>query len=203
MTRCFSTVGVKIGVLALQGDVSEHIDAFRNAVSASGSEASIKVMPVRQKRELETVDLLALPGGESTTISRLIDKNGLFRPLMDFTGGIFATCAGMVVLAREVDDSRVHTLGILDISVKRNAFGRQKESFETDIEISGFDRPFPAVFIRAPVADKVGPGIHVLSSLDVGIVALKQDHHLALSFHPELRKDPRLHLMFLKNCGLV
>jgi 5'-phosphate synthase pdxT subunit len=196
-------VGAKIGVLALQGDVSEHIDAFRNAVRASDGEASIQVLPVRQKRELENVDALALPGGESTTISRLIEKNGLFRPLMDFNGGIFATCAGMVVLAKEVDDQRVHTLGILDISVKRNTFGRQRESFETDIRISGFDRPFHGVFIRAPVADSVGPGVHVLSALDEGIVALEQDTHLALSFHPELRKDPRLHIRFLKNCGLI
>jgi 5'-phosphate synthase pdxT subunit len=196
-------VDVKIGVLALQGDVSEHIDAFRNAILASDSETSIQVLPIRQKHELEMVDALALPGGESTTISRLIERNELFRPLMNFTGGIFATCAGMVVLASEVDDPRVRTLGILDISVKRNAFGRQRESFETDLEISGFNRPFPAVFIRAPIADRVGPGVHILGRLDEGIVALEQGHHLCLSFHPELKNDPRFHIRFLKSCGIL
>jgi 5'-phosphate synthase pdxT subunit len=196
-------VGAKIGVLALQGDVSEHIDAFRNAARSAETEASIQVLPIRQKHELDTVEALALPGGESTTISRLINRNGLSRPIMNFSGGIFATCAGMVVLASEVDDSRVQSLGILDISVKRNAFGRQKESFETDLQISGFERPFPAVFIRAPVADKVGPGVHVLGALDEGIVALEQGNHMALSFHPELKNDWRLHIRFLTNCGLI
>jgi len=196
-------VGAKIGVLALQGDVSEHIDAFRNAVRISGSKAPVQVVPVRQKNDLETIDALALPGGESTTISRLIDRKGLYKPLVDFDGGIFATCAGMVVMARQVDDSRVHTLGLLDISVRRNAFGRQRESFEADLTISGFDRPFHAVFIRAPVADHIGPGVGVLGAMKEGVVALEQGRHLALSFHPELGEDPRLHIRFLTTCGLI
>jgi 5'-phosphate synthase pdxT subunit len=195
-------VAVKIGVLALQGDVREHIDAFRYAVKASGSDVLVQVLPVRKKCDLEAVDALAIPGGESTTISRLIDRNGLFDPLKDFTGGIFATCAGMVVSAREVDDPRVQPLGLFDMAVKRNVFGRQKESFEAEVTIPGFGRPFRAIFIRAPVADRVGPGVQILSSLPEGIVALEQGGNLALSFHPELRKDPRLHLRFLKNCGI-
>jgi 5'-phosphate synthase pdxT subunit len=193
----------KIGVLALQGDVSEHIDAFKNALVASESETPIQVLPVRRKQELDRVDALALPGGESTTISRLIERKGLRDPLIHFEGGIFATCAGMVVLARMTDDSRVHTLGRMDIFVRRNAFGRQKESFEADIPISGFDRPFHAVFIRAPVADRIGPGVKVIGTIPEGAVALEDGRDMALSFHPELGDDPRLHIRFLHACGLI
>ena len=196
-------MGVKIGVLALQGDVSEHIEAFQNAVKASGSKAPVEVLPVRGKQDLDLVDALALPGGESTTISRLIERKGLHDPLIDFEGGIFATCAGMVVMASNTDDSRVHTLGRMNMSVKRNAFGRQRESFEADIKISGFDEPFHAVFIRAPVADRVGPGVTVIGSIAEGAVALEEGMNIALSFHPELGDDPRLHIRFLKNCGLL
>jgi 5'-phosphate synthase pdxT subunit len=196
-------VGAKIGVLALQGDVSEHIEAFQNAVKASGSKSPVQVLPVRGKQDLEQVDALALPGGESTTISRLIGRKGLLDPLIDFEGGIFATCAGMVIMACNSDDSRVHPLDRMDMSVKRNAFGRQRESFEVDIEISGFDQPFPAVFIRAPVANHVGPGVKIIGSIAEGAVALEEGMDMALSFHPELREDPRLHIRFLKNCGLI
>ncbi len=196
-------MGVKIGVLALQGDVSEHIEAFENAIKASGTDAPVQVLPVRQKQELDMVDALALPGGESTTISRLIERKGLHDALIDFEGGIFATCAGMVVIARTTDDSRVHTLGRMDISVRRNAFGRQRESFEADIAISGFDHPFHAVFIRAPVVYRVGPPVKVIGSIPEGAVALEESRDLALSFHPELGDDPRLHIRFMKNCGLV
>jgi 5'-phosphate synthase pdxT subunit len=196
-------VGVKIGVLALQGDVSEHIEAFENAIKASGSKAPVQVLPVRGKQDLEQVDALALPGGESTTISRLIGRKGLLDALIDFDGGIFATCAGMVIMACNTDDSRVHTLDRMDMSVKRNAFGRQRESFEADIEILGFNKPFHAVFIRAPIADRVGPDVKVIGSIAEGAVALEKGMDMALSFHPELGDDPRLHIRFLKNCGLL
>jgi len=196
-------VGVRIGVLALQGDVSEHIDAFRNAVRTFGSERSVVVAPVKKPEEIIDLDALAIPGGESTTISRLIEKNNLFDPLIGFEGGIFATCAGMVVMAASVDDPRVHPLGLMDYKVIRNAFGRQRESFEADIAISGLDRPFHAVFIRAPVAEHPGNGIKVLGSITEGIVALEQGRFMALSFHPELGHDPRLHIRFLKNCKLL
>lgn len=196
-------MGARIGVLALQGDVSEHIDAFRNAARAFGSEASVVVTPVRKPDEMQDLDAIAIPGGESTTISRLIEKNGLFTPLVEFEGGIFATCAGMVMMARSVDDPRVRPLGLMDYTVIRNAFGRQRESFEADVAITGLDRPFHAVFIRAPVAEHPGNGIKILGTIPEGIIALEQERHMALSFHPELGSDPRLHIRFLKNCGLV
>ena len=196
-------MGVRIGVLALQGDVSEHIDAFRDAVRAFGSQRSISVVQVRKPEEITGLDVLAIPGGESTTISRLIEKNRLFDPIVEFEGGIFATCAGMVVMAGIVDDPRVHPLGLMDYKVKRNAFGRQRDSFEADIAIAGLDRPFHAVFIRAPVAQHPGNGIKVLGFLPEGVVAMEQGRFMALSFHPELGRDPRLHIRFLKNCGLL
>jgi pyridoxal 5'-phosphate synthase pdxT subunit len=196
-------VVARIGVLALQGDVSEHIDAFRNAARAFGSEASVVVTPVRRPEELPALDAVAIPGGESTTISRLIDKNRLFKPLVEFEGGIFATCAGMVMMAQSVDDPRVHPLGLMDYTVIRNAFGRQRESFEADVGIAGLDRPFHAVFIRAPVAEHAGNGIKIMGRIPEGIIALEQGLHMALSFHPELGNDPRLHIRFMKNCGLI
>ncbi len=196
-------MGAKIGVLALQGDVREHLDAFSNAIRTFGSEGSILIVPVRKRQEITGLDALAIPGGESTTISRLIDKNDLRSSLVEFEGGIFATCAGMVLMARSVDDPRVRPLGLMDFSVRRNAFGRQRESFEADVEIAGLDRPFHAFFIRAPVADGAGPDIRVTGRIDEGIIALEADRHMALSFHPELGNDPRLHIRFLKNCGLV
>jgi 5'-phosphate synthase pdxT subunit len=196
-------VDVKIGVLALQGDVSEHLDAFRNAIQTSGRESGYEVVSVKKGGELSGLDALALPGGESTTMSRLIGKNGLYTPLMHFEGGIFATCAGMVLMGNEVDDPRVHPLGLMDFSVRRNAFGRQRESFEADIGISGLDTPFHAIFIRAPIANRVGTPLHILATIDEGVVALEQGKHMALSFHPELGKDPRLHIRFLRNCGLI
>lgn len=194
---------VKIGVLALQGDVSEHLDAFRNAIRTSGRESGYKVVSVKKGGELSGLDALALPGGESTTMSRLIGKNGLYTPLMHFEGGIFATCAGMVLMGKEVDDPRVHPLGLMDFSVRRNAFGRQRESFEADIGICGLDTPFHAIFIRAPIANRVGTPLQILATIDEGVVALEQGKHMALSFHPELGKDPRLHIRFLRNCGLI
>ncbi|MDD1710542.1 MAG: pyridoxal 5'-phosphate synthase glutaminase subunit PdxT [Methanoregulaceae archaeon] len=196
-------MGARIGVLALQGDISEHIEAFKKAVRAFGSEDSVSVIPVRRPDEVLLLDALAIPGGESTTISRLIEKNNLYTPLVEFEGGIFATCAGMVVMARGVDDPRVHPLGLMDYKVIRNAFGRQRESFEADISITGLDHPFHAVFIRAPVAVHPGNGIKVLGTIPEGIIALEQDRFMALSFHPELGRDPRLHIRFLKNCGLL
>jgi 5'-phosphate synthase pdxT subunit len=185
-------VGVKIGVLALQGDVSEHIRAFRDALAGGGA-----VTAVRHRREIADLDGLAIPGGESTTIGRLVDKNGLRRPIEEFSGGIFATCAGMVLVARAVEDPRITPLGLIDMTVDRNAFGRQRESFEADVPISGLEAPFHAVFIRAPVATGIGPEVTVLGSVDRGIVAVRSGPHMALSFHPELGSDRRLHGMFL------
>ncbi len=188
---------VRIGVLALQGDVSEHVLGFSHALRVLGEERA-SVIPVRKPGDLEGLIGLAIPGGESTTISRLIEKNGLFEPLTRFDGGIFATCAGMVLVASRVDDPRVRPLGLIDMTVRRNVFGRQRESFEADIPVEGLDRPYHAVFIRAPVATETGRNVEVLSRIDAGIVAARRDKHMALSFHPELGGDPRLHVMFLE-----
>jgi pyridoxal 5'-phosphate synthase pdxT subunit len=197
--RCCRPVDVKIGVLALQGNVSEHIDAFVLALDRLGWGQSSDVVTVRTPSDLDGCHALALPGGESTTISRLINKNNLYKPIQNFSGGIFATCAGMVLMATHVEDARINTLNLIDITVDRNAFGRQRESFETDIFLSDVDgSPFHAVFIRAPVATHAGSGVTVLSRLDKGIVAVEQGKHMALSFHPELGGDTRLHERFLK-----
>jgi 5'-phosphate synthase pdxT subunit len=196
-------VGVKIGVLALQGNVSEHIDAFEHALERTGQASESSVFPVKKAPEISGCGALAIPGGESTTISRLIEKNHLYDPIRTFSGGIFATCAGMVLVATRVDDPRIRPLGLIDITVDRNAFGRQKESFEADLPILGLDDgPFHAIFIRAPVAAGAGAGVHVLARVKQGIVAVEQGKHMALAFHPELGSDTRLHERFLKNLGM-
>jgi 5'-phosphate synthase pdxT subunit len=196
-------VDVRIGVLALQGNVSEHIEAFLLALNRMGKENASEVFEVRRPDDLSGCNALAIPGGESTTISRLIDKNRMYDPIRSFSGGIFATCAGMVLMATHVDDNRVHTLDLIDITVDRNAFGRQRESFETDLRIKGIEgKPFHAIFIRAPVATRIGAGVSVLSQLDNGTVAVEYGKHIALSFHPELTGDTRLHERFLKKLGV-
>ena len=196
-------VDVKIGVLALQGNVSEHIDAFRLALIRMGHTAPSEVFEVRHPEDLAECDALAIPGGESTTISRLIEKNHLYEPIRSFSGGIFATCAGMVLVATHVDDERIHTLDLIEMTVDRNAFGRQRESFEADLPIEGLEGGlFHAIFIRAPVATYAGAGVTVLSSMDQGIVAAEYGKHMALSFHPELSCDTRLHERFLKKLGV-
>jgi 5'-phosphate synthase pdxT subunit len=201
--RCCRLVDVKIGVLALQGNVREHIDAFRLALNRMGQGASSEVFEIRYPTDLSGCNALAIPGGESTTISRLIDKNHMYEPIRSFSGGIFATCAGMVLMATHVDDIRVHTLDLIDMTVDRNAFGRQRESFEADLPIKGLDgSPFHAIFIRAPVATRAGAGVSVLSRMDQGIVAVEYGKHMALSFHPELSCDTRLHERFLKKLGV-
>jgi pyridoxal 5'-phosphate synthase pdxT subunit len=203
MMRCCRTVDVKIGVLALQGNVSEHIDAFCRALVHRGYGNRSAVVPVRLPGDLEGCDALALPGGESTTISRLIDKNGLYEPIHSFEGGIFATCAGMVLIATDVADPRIHALGLIDMTVDRNAFGRQKESFESDLCIEDLaGGPFHAIFIRAPLVTCVDPGVHVLARTEQGIVAVEKGRYMALSFHPELGCDLRLHERFLKSIGI-
>ena len=193
----------KIGVLALQGNVSEHIDAFLRALERKGHGPSSEVFEVRSPADLAECHVLAIPGGESTTISRLIDKNGLYDPIQQFPGGIFATCAGMVLMATDVADPRIHPLGIMDMAVDRNAFGRQRESFEADIPIAGLPGgPFHAVFIRAPVVTRAGHSLSVLARLEQGIVVVGHGRHLALSFHPELGNDTRLHERFLAMNGI-
>jgi len=186
----------KIGVLALQGDVSEHIQAFEQVVSQRG--LNIPVVEVRLPADMEDLIALAIPGGESTTFMRLIDQNGMREKIRNFSGGIFATCAGMVITAREVrGESRFLPLGIVDTVVNRNAFGRQRESFEADIPVAGISSPFHAVFIRAPVVEKVGPDVKPIAILPQGIIGLKSGKHMVLAFHPEIGGDLRLHHLFL------
>jgi 5'-phosphate synthase pdxT subunit len=192
---------IRVGVLALQGDVSEHVDAFARALEAMDLLGNSHISQVRHAAEISDLDVLAIPGGESTTISRLIDKNRMREPILSFGGGIFATCAGMVLMATEVGDPRIKTLGLIDIRVDRNAFGRQRESFEADLEIKDMDTPYHAVFIRAPVATGSGAGVEILSRIDQGIVAARCGKHYALAFHPELGNDPRIHIRFLKGLG--
>jgi len=191
---------VKVGVLALQGDVSEHIDAFARALKDLGYGEDSTVVEVRSPADLEGCRVLAIPGGESTTISRLIDKNGLYEPIKAFTGGIFATCAGMILVATDVGDSRIHSLGLMDMTVDRNAFGRQRESFEADIPVEGLNGgPFHAVFIRGPVVTGVRGDVRVLARIDQRIIAVEKGKNMALAFHPELGGDLRLHERFLTN----
>jgi 5'-phosphate synthase pdxT subunit len=196
-------VDARIGVLALQGNVSEHIDVFLLALERMGHGSSSEVFEVRSPGDLAECNALAIPGGESTTISRLIEKNDLFEPIRSFPGGIFATCAGMVLMATRVDDPRVQPLGLMEMTVDRNAFGRQKESFEADITVEGLEGgAFPAVFIRAPLVTATGPDVKIISRISRGIVAVECGRYMALAFHPELSGDTRLHERFLTGLGI-
>lgn len=185
----------RVGVLALQGDVREHLAAF----AATGAE----VMAVRQPGDLVEIDALALPGGESTTISRLLRVFGLEEPLrVRIADGMpcFATCAGLILLSRQISDGRPDqlALGVIDVAVRRNGFGRQVDSFEAPLAIAGLDGgDFPGVFIRAPQIESAGPGARVIAVHDNNIVAVTQGAHIGLSFHPEMTGDLRLHRLFM------
>lgn len=185
---------MKIGVLASQGAFAEHIAALRQL----GAEA----VPVRVPRELDGLDGLIIPGGESTSISKLMLSDDLADKIKHQANNgmpVFGTCAGMILLADDVVDASVPSLELLNVKVKRNAFGRQKDSFETalDMPVLG-DKPFPAVFIRAPLIEQVNNGAEVLARLTDGtIVAVRQGKILASAFHPELTDDHRLHQYFL------
>ncbi len=184
---------MRVGVLALQGAFIEH----EKTLAALGAEAR----EVRMPEQLEDLDGLIIPGGESTTIGKLATAYGLIDPLREFarTTPTWGTCAGMIFLAKDIGIDRQPILGVMDIVVNRNAFGRQIDSFEANLAIKPLgDQPFHAVFIRAPVVTKVGPGVEVLAQLEDGrIVAVQQNHLLATAFHPELTGDYRLHSYFL------
>jgi 5'-phosphate synthase pdxT subunit len=182
------------GVVAVQGDVSEHGDAIERAARAHGHEVTVR--RVRQSGIVPECDLLCMPGGESTTISRLLEREGIdaeVRAHVEAGRPVLATCAGLIVLSRDPKDDRVSELGLVDVSVDRNAFGRQRDSFEAPLDVTGLDEPFPAVFIRAPVIDEVGEGVEVLARWEGRPVAVRDGPVLATSFHPELTPDPRLH----------
>jgi 5'-phosphate synthase pdxT subunit len=183
---------MKIGVLALQGAVSEHIKKVQSL--------NIEAIPVRLPSHLDGLDALILPGGESTTISKLLSNYNLLEPLRwRIREGfpVFGTCAGTILLAHNVSDSSVVTLDAIDIVVDRNAYGRQVDSFETDLNIDVLeDGLFHGVFIRAPVIQKVGNGVEVLCRYDNRFVAVRQGNVLACTFHPELTDDTRFHRYF-------
>ena len=182
------------GIVAVQGDVAEHDAAIRRAADRHGE--SVAVETVRTAGTVPDCDLLLVPGGESTTISGLLAEERIDEELRAFAAAgkpMLVTCAGLIVASRDADDDRVATLSVLDITVDRNAFGRQADSFEADLDVAGLDEPFPAVFIRAPVVDDVGEGVEVLAGVDGRPVAVRQDNVVGTAFHPELTDDARIH----------
>ena len=186
---------MKIGVLALQGAFAEHIAIL--------SRLEVDSMPVRLPHQLMGLDGLIIPGGESTTLTRLMHSYDLMSEISTLAENgspILGTCAGMILLAKEISDNKVKPLGLMDIRVRRNAFGRQRESFEADLSIVVLgEQPFPGVFIRAPLIEQANSGVETLAKLDNGtIVAARQDKLLVCAFHPELTDDLRFHRYFLK-----
>ena len=185
---------VTAGVVAVQGDVSEHAEAVRRAAERYGTAA--EVVEIRHGGLVPDCDVLLLPGGESTTISALLAEEGIDDEIRDHVAAgkpVLATCAGLIVAAADAKDDRVATLDLIDVSVDRNAFGRQADSFEAPLDVTGLTEPFPAVFIRAPVIDEVGEGVETLAEWDGRPVAVKQGPVVATAFHPELTDDPRIH----------
>lgn len=184
---------MRIGVLALQGAVREHLWAFQ----ACG----VETREVKRREELDELDGLTIPGGESTTVGKLLVRYNLLEPIKKRAEegmGIFGTCTGMILLAEEIEGSAQPRLGLMRIQVARNAFGRQIDSFETDLNIPVLgEQAFPAVFIRAPYGIKVGPGVEILAAFEEKIVLARQNKLLACAFHPELTEDLRLHRYFL------
>ncbi len=184
-----------IGVLALQGDFREHREVLER-LGASAPE-------VRRPKDLEGLDGLIIPGGESTSIVRLMRTSALLEPLRKLAGDgfpLWGTCAGMILLAKRLDETGLPGILAMDIAVRRNAFGRQVDSFEVDLPVPVLgDPPFHAVFIRAPAIEAVGPGVEVLTRLPDGTpVAAREGHLLATAFHPELTRDSRFHRFFLQ-----
>lgn len=186
---------MKVGILGLQGDVREHA----HLVEAAGGTPVI----VKHAEELGDVAGLVLPGGESTTIGKLLDRSGILEPLREraLVGmPLFGTCAGAILMARHVlgREPIPHSLAVMDISVVRNAYGRQVDSFEADLEVAGLDAPLRSVFIRAPVIEEIGEGVEILSRYDGHPVLVRQANMLASTFHPEIAGDERVHAGFLE-----
>jgi len=182
----------RVGVLALQGDFREHVGLIGDLGAAP--------VPCKPPSELESVDALIIPGGESTTIGKMAMRFGLMDPLREsVVAGLptYGTCAGLILLANSLTEGDQPLIGGLDVVVRRNAFGRQNESFEADLAVDGLDDLFHAVFIRAPWIEKAGSGVDVLASIDEHPVMVQQDQILASSFHPEIAGDSRIHKMLL------
>lgn len=190
---------MKIGVLALQGAFIEH----EKMLGSLGADT----VQVRLPGQLEGLDGLVIPGGESTTMGKLMHEFGLFEPILNKASNgmpVFGTCAGLIMLSKRINGSSQPRLGLMDMTVERNAFGRQVESFETDLKIEVLGQePFRAVFIRAPYILEVGDNVQILSEYDGKIVAARQGRFLAAAFHPELTNDNRLHKYFLENMNII
>ena len=187
---------MNVGVLALQGDFREHLAAL--------AECGTKALTVKSLAELNSIDALVIPGGESTTMSKLASAFELMNPIKELIKNglpVYGSCAGMIMLSNKIKDpaSNQQTFGGIDIEVERNAFGRQVDSFEADLDFKGFTGPkFRAVFIRAPWVSKLGTGVEVLSEIDGHAVAVRQGKLLATAFHPELTSDNRIHRYFIE-----
>jgi len=182
------------GVVAVQGDVSEHATAIRRAARAHNEEPDVR--EIRTAGIVPECDVLLMPGGESTAISRLLGRESIAPEIVEHVEAgkpMLATCAGLIVAATDPQDDRVDELGVLDVTIQRNAFGRQKDSFEAPLDVDGLDEPFPAVFIRAPVVSDVGSDVDVLATWEGNPVAVRQGHVVGTAFHPELTGDSRIH----------
>ena len=183
----------KVGVLGLQGAVIEHV----RSIEACGVEAVV----VKKVEQLADLDGLILPGGESTTMRKLIDKYGFMEQLKEFASKgkpMFGTCAGLILIAKDLVDYPEPHLGLFDVTVERNSFGRQRESFEADLSIQGLDEPFVGVFIRAPHIVKAGENVEILAKHEGRIVAAREGQFLGCSFHPELTEDHRFTELFIE-----
>jgi 5'-phosphate synthase pdxT subunit len=195
-------LAVTVGVLALQGAFARHVEALERC--------GVEATEIRQPGQLSDIDALIIPGGESTTMVKLLATFELVDPLAKLLADglpVFGTCAGMILLAAEITDGHRAPdgspdqlcLGAIDLGVRRNGYGRQVDSFEAEIEVAGLDEPVTAVFIRAPVVERVGSGVEVLADVDGDPVLCRQGPILVSSFHPELTDDDRLHQMFLQS----
>lgn len=187
---------MRVGVIAIQGDFDKHRESLNRT-----NTSRLEVIEVRTPEELASVDRAILPGGESTTVGLLMQRYGLGKALMQAGKAgmpLWGTCMGMIMLSTEVEDRDQYTLGLLDITVKRNAFGAQVHSFEDEVAVQGLKQPVMGVFIRAPVVTRVGPATQIIAEYQGKIVAVKQGKIIGTSFHPELTSDIRLHDWFLK-----
>jgi pyridoxal 5'-phosphate synthase pdxT subunit len=183
-----------IGVLALQGDVREHLAALESC--------GARAVKVRTVEELKEVDGLIIPGGESSTVGMLLERYGVMEPLRErIEAGlpVFGTCTGLILMAKEIEGSGQPRIGCMDVAVQRNAYGRQVDSFETSVEALALGiEPLRAVFIRAPKISRTGPEVEVLAETEGGPILVRQNHLLAASFHPELTADRRVHRLFIE-----
>jgi 5'-phosphate synthase pdxT subunit len=183
---------LRIGVLSLQGAVAEHIRMIDNVGAIA--------IPIKNVEQLNDIDGLIIPGGESTTIGKLMHNYGFVEAIKHFSDlqkPIFGTCAGLIVLASEIKGQQETYLALMNMSVVRNAYGRQRESFEVELDLKGWRQAIKAVFIRAPLIEQVGPEVEILATHKEGIVAVRQQHLLATSFHPELTEDQSMHEYFI------